>query len=149
MLYIKIKIILVRLYILNWACNQQGVIYQPTVENKNGEKQTYIGFAAIDRIWRCRIQTILPHYLHILAQVCGVPVDQCSGGRLSTMLVATKMSLFFSIIFFSIFEWINLANLGRSNQGNITKFIRQRWSDQIYHIKLIRSGKWDPIDYFH
>ena len=28
------------------ACNQQGVIYQATIENKNGEKQTYIGLAA-------------------------------------------------------------------------------------------------------
>ena len=28
------------------ACNQQGVIYQATVENKNGEKQTYIGLAS-------------------------------------------------------------------------------------------------------
>ena len=27
-------------------CNQQGVIYQATVENKKGEKETYIGLAA-------------------------------------------------------------------------------------------------------
>ena len=28
------------------ACNQQGVIYQATVENKKAEKETYIGLAS-------------------------------------------------------------------------------------------------------
>ena len=31
---------------LTGECNQQGVIYQATVENKIGEKETYVGLAA-------------------------------------------------------------------------------------------------------
>ena len=32
------------------ACNQEGVVYQATVENANGDKETYVGLAE-NKLW--------------------------------------------------------------------------------------------------
>ena len=37
----------------------------------------------------------------ILARVCGVPAGQCSGGQLTTMLVATNNDIIFFLFSFS------------------------------------------------